>query len=90
MNDAAISEAVLCEAVLHDSVVSVRIYTDIAFLSEAPVEQVFHYPVVVRQTSYSMNDVVSSLVEPFAIVDNCVRRLRPIHVAMGLPHTKSR
>ena len=30
MNDATISEVVFCEAVVHDGIVSVRVYTDIA------------------------------------------------------------
>lgn len=39
MNDAAIREAVLCEAV-HYGIVTKRVYKDIAFLREAPVDQI--------------------------------------------------
>ena len=77
MNEAAISSAVLCEAV-HYGIVTKRVYKDIAFLREASVGQIVHSPMVVWQSRYSMDDVVGSFVQPFTIVNKTQDRVEGI------------
>ena len=77
MNEAAISSAVLCEAV-HYGIVTKRVYKDIAFLREESVCQIVHSPMVVWQSRYSMDDVVGSFVQPFTIVNKAQDRVEVI------------
>ncbi len=75
VNDAAVSETMLLDVVLHDGIVAMRVYPYVLTIGESKFNDVGKNVIDIRITCYTMDDMVRTLViKPLAIVDNVVSR----------------
>ena len=69
IDDAAIGKAMLLDVVSHDFVVTMGVDADVGFTGKAKVHNAAEDTMCIRQTGYTMDDMIGLLVvQPIAII----------------------
>lgn len=77
VDDAAVSESVLQEYVLHDAVVPVRVRPQVGHLPPAPLQAGSRHPVDIRPACQSVDGGIGAcVVQPCPFINPCIRRVR--------------
>ena len=58
MNDAAVSEPLLQYVVLHDMIVLMGVYADVALMGKTEIQDAFEDAVCVREAGNTVNDMI--------------------------------